>query len=227
LIDKRKAGHLFLISFLAILMVPAATARSRKVISETIEWTWEVKPEHPQAELPNVLLVGDSITRNYFSSVRQTLEGKANVYLFATSASAGDPRLPAQLAEFFAMEDVPFQVIHFNNGMHGWGYSEIQYRDGINDLIRTLKAKAPNAFLIWASTTPVRKDNPDGANNARVKARDDLAQEIMSRNHIAIDDQFTIVLNAPDGYSDDVHPSEKTSELQGRQAARMIAGHLH
>jgi hypothetical protein len=226
LIDMRKTKSLVGIPLLAMLLVPPAVARSGKVITETIEWTWEVKPEHPQSGLPNVLLVGDSITRNYFPAVRQTLEGKANVYLFASSTCAGDPRMPAQLAEFFAMEGVPFQVIHFNNGMHGWGYSEAQYRDGLKDLLRALKAKAPRAFLVWANTTPVRKDNSDGASNARIKARDDIALELMQHNHIPIDDQFNVVKDHPDGYSDDVHPDEKTSELQGRQAADRISEHL-
>lgn len=47
------------------------------------------------------------------------LKGKANVYLFASSARAGDSRLPNQLAEFLKMENLRFRVIQFNNGMHG------------------------------------------------------------------------------------------------------------
>jgi hypothetical protein len=34
--------------------------------TEEIEWTWEVRPVHADAKLPNVLLLGDSITRYYF-----------------------------------------------------------------------------------------------------------------------------------------------------------------
>ena len=208
-------------------MLTAAPSRNQPIVSETIEWTWEVKPEHPQPALPNVLLVGDSITRNYFPTVTKSLEGKANVYLFATSACAGDPRLPAQLEEFFAMYNLPFRVIHFNNGMHGWGYSESQYMQGLQLLIRTLRKNRPAATLVWANTTPVRKDNPDGATNERIYARNLLALKLMERNHIVIDDQFKVVKAAPDDYSDDVHPNPAASKSQGQQAADLIDAQLH
>ena len=47
-----------------------AAAQSK---SEMIEWTWEVRPQHADSSLPNVLLVGDSISRNYFPQVTQDL----------------------------------------------------------------------------------------------------------------------------------------------------------
>src|SRR5713101_5769796 len=53
-------------------------------ISEEIEWTWEVRPPHPNPQLPNVLLLGDSISRNYFPQVTKVLTGVANVYLMAS-----------------------------------------------------------------------------------------------------------------------------------------------
>lgn len=49
-------------------------------ILEMIEWTWEVRPAHPDLKLPDVLLLGDTITRNYFSEVTKDLAGTANVY---------------------------------------------------------------------------------------------------------------------------------------------------
>ena len=88
-------------------------------IPEGIEWTWEVRPPRPDAQLPNVLLLGDSISRNYFPQVTKDLDGVANVYLMSSSTSVGDPRLMRQIAEFSAMEKVRFRVVHFNNGMHG------------------------------------------------------------------------------------------------------------
>jgi hypothetical protein len=64
-------------------------AQARLPITEKIEWTWTDRPEAPVAGLPNVLLVGDSITRAYYPAVAKDLAGVANVYLFATSAPAG------------------------------------------------------------------------------------------------------------------------------------------
>jgi hypothetical protein len=72
--------------------------------------------------LPTAQKIGhsNSITRNYYPEVQRQLADVANVYLFAASTSIGDSRLPHQLDEFSAMEAVPFKVVHFNNGMHGW-----------------------------------------------------------------------------------------------------------
>ena len=111
----------------ATFLVNRAHAQDRASRPEEIEWTWEVRPAHVDAKLPNVLLVGDSITRNYYPEVQRQLAKIANVYLFAASTSVGDPRLLHQLAEFSRMEAVPFNVVHFNNGMHGWTYSEEEY----------------------------------------------------------------------------------------------------
>ena len=97
-----------------------ALAQDHASRPEEVEWTWEVRPAHIDLKLPNVLLGGDSITRNYYPEVQRQLADVANVYLFAASTSIGDSRLPHQLDEFSAMEAVPFKVVHFNNGMHGW-----------------------------------------------------------------------------------------------------------
>jgi len=74
-------------------------AQKSLTIPEEVEWTWEVRPPHPDANLPNVLLLGDSISRNYFPEVRKNLSGIANVYLMASSTSVGDPRLEQQIRE--------------------------------------------------------------------------------------------------------------------------------
>src|ERR1700688_4052019 len=126
---------------LGMLFTPALTvAQPNKPIPEEIEWTWEVRPQHVDTQLPNVLLLGDSITRNYFPQVTQDLAGIANVYLMASSTSVGDPRLPQQIAEFAALQRVSFAVVHFNNGMHGWGYTESQFEAGFPSFLAAVSA---------------------------------------------------------------------------------------
>jgi hypothetical protein len=143
--------------FPPLISSPAATAQTSVSIPEEIEWSWEVRPAHPDPNLPNVLLLGDSIARNYFPQVVKDLTGIANVYLMAVSTSVGDPRLPHQIAEFAAMENVVFRVVHFNNGMHGWGYTEAQYKTAFPAFlssVRSLTGKGGRS--IWANTTPVK-----------------------------------------------------------------------
>lgn len=207
---------------LATLTCSLSFGQAYRSIPETIEWTWEVRPANPAPNLPNVLLAGDSITRNYYNAVVEDLKGKANVYLFSTSASVGDPRLPKQLKEFFDMEAAHFRVVHFNNGMHGWGYSDTDYRDSFPQLVQELQKDVPGAKLIWANVTPVQKADPDGATNARINARNTIAAAVMRQHHIPVDDQHGLMMQHPDLYSDNVHPNKEASRLQARQAASEI-----
>lgn len=196
-------------------------------IPEKIEWTWEVRPPNPELRLPNVLLLGDSITRNYFLQVTRDLAGIANVYLMASSTSIGDPRLAHQIAEFAAMENVQFRVVHFNNGMHGWGYSESQYKAAFPQFLHAVrKLVGRKGALIWANTTPVRKDVLDGATNARVEERNAIALALVKGAGIPLDDQHALMAQHRDLYEDDVHFNPEGANIQGDQAASMIRAAL-
>jgi lysophospholipase L1-like esterase len=223
---SRSCKLLFLLVFAC---TPSLTYAQTNVATQTrssrpeeIEWTWEVRPAHVDANVPNVLLVGDSITRNYFPEVQRQLTNVANVYLFATSASVGDPRLPRQLAEFASMENVLFQVVHFNNGMHGWTYSETDYKDAFPSFLRELHAIAPKASFIWASITPVKVDKTPGPTNARIQARNGIAFKYVTHAGIPLDDQYELMSHHIDRYEDDVHFNPAGAAIQGQQVAQTI-----
>ena len=213
---------------LFLLFASAAFAAQKPVsIPEEIEWTWEVRPPHPDPKLPNVLLLGDSLARNYFPQVTKNLAGVANVYLMASSTSVGDPRLPREVREFSAMEHVPFRVVHFNNGMHGWGYTEPQYKAAFPEFLRTVHSLvARNGALIWATTTPVKPQAFNGATNDRVDARNAIARIFIDAAHIPVDDQHALMMQHQDMYQDTVHFNTAGSNLMGDQAAAMIHAQL-
>lgn len=215
----------------AILTVAGALAvyaQKPASIPEEIEWTWEVRPPHPDPKLPNVLLLGDSITRNYFPQVTKDLQGVANVYLMASSTSVGDPRLPHQIAEFAKLEDVHFRVVHFNNGMHGWGYTEAQFKAEFPRLIaaaRTLVGK--DGSLVWANITPVKDDATSGATNPRIDARNAIALDLVQAKDIPVDDQHALMMKHLDLYDDSVHFNPAGAGIMGDQAADKIRVALH
>jgi len=124
------------------------------LIRERIEWCdiWITNAD--SNDLPRVLLIGDSITRGYFGGVEKALDGKANCARLTTSRCICDPVFFDELE--MVLRQYPFDVIHFNNGLHGWGYSEAQYREAFPKLLDTLRRENPNARLIWTTTTPVR-----------------------------------------------------------------------
>jgi lysophospholipase L1-like esterase len=218
-IDMRRILLLVLVGFCALVVA----AQTRVPITEKIEWTWTDRPETAVAGLPNVLLVGDSITRGYYPTTVKELSGVANVYLFATSASSGDPRLPGQLRDYFGMMGLSFAVIHFNNGMHGWGYTEKQYADGLPGMIAALRKGAPQAVLVWANTTPVLHDSTKGeSTNARIEERNLLAAARMKSEGIAVDNQHGLMVKHPELHNGDVHFTEAGSALQAVQVAGAV-----
>ena len=218
-------------SFVAVVLMTQAlwsfvghaeTAAPGSSRPEEIEWTWEVRPAHSDVGLPNILLVGDSITRNYFPEVTEELNGTANVYLFATSASVGDPRLPRQIADFVDMESVRFRIVHFNNGMHGWNYSEDEYRHAFPAFVTAIRAIDSEAQMVWATTTPVRIHIENGATNDRVNARNAIALSYVTAANIPVDDQHSLMTKHLDSFQDNVHFNETGARIQGRQAAQII-----
>lgn len=211
-----------------LFMAPAVLAAQKPVsIPEEIEWTWEVRPPHPHPKLPNVLLLGDSLSRNYFPQVTKDLAGVANVYLMASSISVGDPRLPREIREFAAMEKVPFRVVHFNNGMHGWDYTEAQFKAAFPEYLRTVRSLVKdNSDLVWATITPVEPEAFNGATNDRVDARNAIARGFITAAHIPIDDQHALMMDHRDLYQDTVHFNPAGSNLMGDQAAATIRAQL-
>lgn len=214
---------------IVVLLLPVVIAASTLFAQhaasgpEEIEWIWQVRPQHPDPKLPNVLLLGDSISRNYFPRVTEKLSGIANVYLMASSATVGDLRLEHQIAEFSDMEGVRFSIVHFNNGMHGWSYSESQYKRAFPGFIHAVhKLVGRHGVLIWATTTPVKTNSVNGPTNGRIDARNAIANSMLHSHGIAIDDQHALMMRHQNRYEDSVHFDASGAELQGDQAAAAI-----
>ncbi|MCC9598999.1 SGNH/GDSL hydrolase family protein [Stieleria sp. JC731] len=127
-----------------------------------------------QQDLPNVLLIGDSISIGYMLNARAALAGKANVFRPATNCGPttnGVKNLDSWLG------DRHWDVIHFNFGLHDLKYmgpndqnladpeSEgahqqvpiDQYAENIKAIAQRLKKTG--AKVIWRETSPV----PEGA----------------------------------------------------------------
>ena len=119
---------------------------------ESIEWC-DIWISHAnETNLPRVLLIGDSITRAYYPEVEKQLAGKAYVGRLSSSAFISDPALLKQIE--MVLKEYKFDVIHFNNGMHGWQHSEIEYEQAFPKFLKAIQKYAPHAKLIWANTTP-------------------------------------------------------------------------
>ncbi|UCD49912.1 MAG: prolyl oligopeptidase family serine peptidase [Phycisphaerales bacterium] len=210
--------------------VAPTNLEATEAVRERIEWCdiWITNAE--KHDLPRVLLIGDSIARGYFGGVEKALEGQANCARLTTSRCICDPVFFDELE--MVLRQYAFDVIHFNNGLHGWGYTEAQYRKAFPKLLDTLRRENPNAQLIWATITPVwvgaNDDSPrlDGKTE-RVRQRNDIAMEFVRPAGLAVDDLFALAIDHPDYYSPDgVHFNNEGKTAQVRQVARSILAQL-
>lgn len=211
----------FLTATLVAAFASTAVAQDRRIARENIEWTDVWFPNSNNHDLPRVLLIGDSITRAYYPAVEANLQGKAYVARIATSKAIGDPALPKELAVF--LSEAKFDVVHFNIGMHGWEYSESDYRRYLPELHDVIRKGAPGARLIWAMTTPVRKDKAPGPANDRIVARNRITREFFEKQGIPIDDLHALMSGHEDLHSDDVHFNPQGSAILAAQVADKVA----
>jgi len=164
--------------------------------------------------LPNVLIIGDSISIGYTPFVREMLKTKANVY--RPMLENGNPENCSGTTKGVEnidrwIGDTKWEVIHFNFGLHDIKHVDPvtgenstnpkhpqqapinQYKKNIEIIVE--KLKATGAKLIFATTTPypdevtgpIRKPGmPQKYNPAAIK--------IMNKNNIIINDLYAFML---------------------------------
>jgi pimeloyl-ACP methyl ester carboxylesterase len=205
-----------------------AHTRRPELIRERIEWCDIWITNANRENLPRVLMIGDSITRGYFGGVEKALDGKANCARLTTSRCICDPVFFEELE--MVLRQYPFDVIHFNNGLHGWGYTEAQYAQAFPKLLETLRRENPNAKLIWTTTTPVRQRSAAeqlDEKTQRVRQRNEIAMRFVSEKNLAIDDLFALVIDHPEYFSSDgVHFNNEGKAAQIQQVADSIEAQL-
>jgi hypothetical protein len=223
-----KLTKLYLFVFFVLSFVFAGAGRASEYppsAKESIEWC-DIWISHAnETNLPRVLLIGDSITRAYYPDVEKRLTGKAYVGRLSSSAFISDPALLEQIKMVLAQ--YKFDVIHFNNGMHGWQHSEKEYEQAFPEYLRTIKKYAPNAKLIWANTTPLKvsppsSDNSTQATDGRIAERNVIAAKFMQAHGIPVEDLNTPMQGHPEYHTDNVHFNDQGISIQADVVAADI-----
>ena len=209
------------------------------------EWAMQV-----DEKLPDVLLLGDSISIGYTLEVRRLLRGRANVFrpMQANGKrpdNCGDTTIGLKNLDRW-LGDRRWRVIHFN-----WGLWDLCYRnpasksqgnrDKVNGKLSTTPAdyerqldqlvtrlKATGATLIWASTTRVPEGEPGRfpGDDAKYNA---IAARVMARHGVAVNDLHALSSSfAPDLFvkPGDVHFTPKGSQRLAAQVAERIGAAL-
>lgn len=210
---------------------PAAAAAAREGLPAN-GGTWGYRPAaNPDPALPWVLLIGDSVTNGYGGKTIRQLNGKANVDLWITPAWLGQELFQAA-PPIVGMR--PYRVIHFNeSGLHAWAEGRIpegQYGPLMHSYLQLLQKAAPQAQLIWATTTPVTMAGAPGKLDALDKLiaeRNQVCKTIMRKEGIPIDDLYGLLLPHLDlAAGDRAHWTGKGYDLLADAAASSISSEL-
>jgi lysophospholipase L1-like esterase len=215
--------------------------------AETARRTWSFTPD---PNLPNVLILGDSISIGYTLEVRALLKGKANVFRPLTADGKSAENCSGTTKGVQALDrwlgDRKWAVIHFNWGLHDLKHvarpgadqatsnpqdplqaTVEQYAQNLTTIVKRLKAT--HARLVFATTTPVAPgtnkplrspNDPPRYNAAAVK--------IMNANGIRVNDLFTLCQPRLDKLQlpANVHFTAAGSRALAEQTAKIIGEEL-
>ena len=223
---------------LLLCLTAAAADESPQVLAG-----WEMKV---RADLPNVLIIGDSISIGYTRQVRELLKDRANV--FRPMDSRGHPvncyttETGLQRMKDW-LGDRKWSVIHFNWGLHDLCFRNPQstvsghrdkvhgtvtvpieaYRENLDRLVGMMQA--PGAKLIWANTTAYLDGEPGRFPGDELKYNR-AASEVMARRGVVVDDLHKLTESFPPSLylaAGDVHFKDEGWRQLAEQVADAIS----
>lgn len=202
---------------------------------------WEMTPD---PSLPNVLILGDSISIGYTLEVRKLLAGKANVFRplkgngpeNCSGTTAGVQNIDRWL------EGQKWNVIHFNWGLHDLKHVDkddpnkasskaedpVQatveaYSKNLESIVK--KLQAAGAKLIFATTTPVAPGTTNPLREPTSPAvYNAAAVKIMKENNIVVNDLYSFCLPQLDKIQlpKNVHFKPEGSTVLAKEVAKKI-----
>lgn len=185
--------------------------------------------------MKNILLVGDSIRIGYMPYVKELLEGQASVFgpedncRFARYSFFN---LPIWIEESGSIPD----IIHWNNGIWDVMHKDEWLTDDtfttldeyIRDIERIYKVmKNTGAKIIFATTTPVKDENPT-LRNADIDLFNQQAVKYLSAQGVEINDLNAFIKpNRNELVKDDLtHLTEDGYKAAAQQVASIIKKYL-
>ncbi len=203
-------------------------------------------------KLPNVLIYGDSISIHYTQAVRAELEGKVNVYRLYLNGGDSKSFIPKMTKMHQTMQDkqltdawrFDWDVIHFNVGLHDLKYTHNRKLDKVNGQqittlsdyeknlranIQYLKQLAPNAKLIFATTTPIPEGEPGRVVGDAAKYNEVALKVMKAHPEIHINDLYHFIKPNHEKWwaaSRNVHYNPLGRQAQGKEVAKKIYSQL-
>ena len=143
-------------------------------------------PSEISTTLPNVLVIGDSVSAGYTPALRAALSGKANVQHGPDNAGGGNADgvgYGALCAGFFARtpkyRTIAWDVITFNFGLHDGATANDVYRTNLTTVHALVRDAAPTAKLVYILTTVPDMGSPGNLQDQKVQQLNSIAKEVM------------------------------------------------
>jgi lysophospholipase L1-like esterase len=199
-------------------------------------------------KIPNVLILGDSISIGYYPFVKKALLGKVNLFRPTLKNGhfencAGSTNGVVKISEWLG--ETQWDLIHFNFGLHDIKHvhpvtgknsksfndphqaSPKEYKKNLTFIVK--KLKKTKAKLIFATTTPypnsgLRPARKPGMHNVY----NSVALKVMKKHKISINDLHAYVLPRMEQLQkpQNVHFTEEGSESLAEVVASSIKNHL-
>jgi lysophospholipase L1-like esterase len=194
--------------------------------------------------LPNVLIIGDSISLGYTPFVVKLLAGKANV-IHAPGNSQGTTFGLTQIHSWLKpYKEKPWAVIHFNWGLHDLKHINAStkaisdkaedppqadlatYTTNLTTLTSALVATG--AQLIFATTTPYPSGVSPFRDPADAERYNNAARSVVGKHNITINDLHGLVAPKLDEFQlpKNVHFKPSGSNAMAEEVVKAILGKL-
>lgn len=170
--------------------------------------------------MKKVVLLGDSIRSAYEGRVREKLSDVCEVW--GPTENCAFAKWTLYALRFWKDKLNEADVIHWNNGLHdvvvffkedGTFVSLDEYKDSIRKVARELLKTG--AKVIFATTTPIGRNNEYQRSNIDIDMFNRAAVEILRPMGVIINDLNAVISEDMDKYllEDHVHPTQEGVEV--------------
>jgi acyl-CoA thioesterase-1 len=227
------ATGVILLSSLAV----AQEAKTKKPKPKTKKTPAHFTPPEVQEGLPNVLLIGDSISIGYMIPTREALAGQANVW--RPTVNCGPTTRGVESVDQW-LGDRKWDVIHFNFGLHDLKYmgpnnenladpkAETSHQQvPIDQYVANLKQiaerlKKTGATVIFCETTPVPEGCKGRVVGDSVKYNEAARKAMQEIGDVEIDPLYSFAKEHAEQKPANVHYSAAGSSKLAEQVASVI-----
>jgi hypothetical protein len=196
-------------------------------VLEQFEWCDFWWQEAPQQDKKRVLLVGDSISRAYRPYVNEQFKGEIYADQLASSRALDNPAFLFELDYMLKLNNVKYDAIHFNNGLHGVHLSADQYELHLEKAIQHILSYINCSKVILALSTPVTKPqiptDLEPVVNNKVLDRNRAMERLALKYNLKLNDLYKRMLGKSEYRVDDgYHYNAAGEKAQAAIVAEII-----